>query len=425
MKAFIRTLILWIALTPGLVAAQTYPTIPDHTVIGRLGSGSSSGPSQAVPFSSLGAALSPYMPAIPGTPGVDANILNAQTSAYSAATSDCGRTITLGGSAFYTLTIGAASGFAATCSIIISNIDTGRAKKMSINGITYPNGGFLWPGQTTTIKNVNNVWTVTSNPGPWRLTASLTLYADSSNGSNSGSTDCLASGTSACATATYASALFCQYIRKNGQSVTIQLPTGINQVENLSLCSYTSDEALNQATAPIITGNAIVPASGQPVVAVNVNTPWLFSSIAIQAPSTSVTCIEADVNSFIYLASVTFYTCGIAMQMLNHGKIELNGPLTLNSALNTVAITQDGGEFLAGAGYQITCGAGFSYSNVFAQAYKNSTQVWIGTTFSGCGSVTGSRYSATLGGGIDTNGGGASFFPGNSGGTATSPGWYN
>lgn len=40
------------------------------------------------------------------------------------------------------------------------------------------------------------------------------------------------------------------------------------------------------------------------------------------------------------------------------------------------------------------------------------------------GSATGVRYSAVRGGGINTNGGGASYFPGDSAGSATSPGWY-
>jgi len=34
-------------------AAQQFPTVPDHTVVGRIGTGSSSGPSQAIPFSLL------------------------------------------------------------------------------------------------------------------------------------------------------------------------------------------------------------------------------------------------------------------------------------------------------------------------------------------------------------------------------------
>jgi hypothetical protein len=58
MKA-LRSLVLALALIPGLAAAQTFPTVPDHTVIGRLGSGTGSGPSQAMPFSALAAQLYP------------------------------------------------------------------------------------------------------------------------------------------------------------------------------------------------------------------------------------------------------------------------------------------------------------------------------------------------------------------------------
>lgn len=45
-----------------------------------------------------------------------------------------------------------------------------------------------------------------------------------------------------------------------------------------------------------------------------------------------------------------------------------------------------------------------------------------GVTFSGA--ATGVRYSCLTAGGINTGGGGASFIPGNSAGSAASPGWY-
>lgn len=46
----------------------------------------------------------------------------------------------------------------------------------------------------------------------------------------------------------------------------------------------------------------------------------------------------------------------------------------------------------------------------------------VGVTFSGA--ATGTRYTAQTGGGINSGGGGASYFPGNVAGSATSPGWY-
>lgn len=56
-KALIRLLALIVALQPALAGAQTYPTVPDNSVIGRLGAGGRSGPSQAIPFATLKAQL--------------------------------------------------------------------------------------------------------------------------------------------------------------------------------------------------------------------------------------------------------------------------------------------------------------------------------------------------------------------------------
>lgn len=58
----LAVLVLALALTGA--RAQNFPnTIPDHTVIGRIGSGSSSGPAEAIPFSFLIGTFSPALPA--------------------------------------------------------------------------------------------------------------------------------------------------------------------------------------------------------------------------------------------------------------------------------------------------------------------------------------------------------------------------
>lgn len=61
----LRTLALAIAVMTGFspAVAQQFPVVPDHSVIGRIGTGSGSGPSQAIPFgtftASAGIAVSP------------------------------------------------------------------------------------------------------------------------------------------------------------------------------------------------------------------------------------------------------------------------------------------------------------------------------------------------------------------------------
>lgn len=60
---------LLLALLPSLAGAQQFPTVPDHTVIGRVGTGSSSGPSQAIPFLNLNSLLGNHV--LPGTYAAD------------------------------------------------------------------------------------------------------------------------------------------------------------------------------------------------------------------------------------------------------------------------------------------------------------------------------------------------------------------
>jgi hypothetical protein len=61
----------------------------------------------------------------------------------------------------------------------------------------------------------------------------------------------------------------------------------------------------------------------------------------------------------------------------------------------------------------------------FAQVTQNSMVFAPVITFNSCSGVTGTRYSAMLNSTIDTNGGGASYFPGNAAGTTATNGVYN
>lgn len=63
-----------------------------------------------------------------------------------------------------------------------------------------------------------------------------------------------------------------------------------------------------------------------------------------------------------------------------------------------------------------------AFSSAFAQAKGNATITIYNTTFSG--SATGPRYATALNGVIDTNGGGASYLPGNSAGSSATGGQY-
>lgn len=136
------------------------------------------------------ALLCALAPALAIVAMVETNTNNAKTGAYAAVSGDCGKTITLGGSAFYTLTVGAASGFPATCVIDIANVDPlpasgGRGKTMAINGITFPLQS-LYPSMSFTIKKENNAWVMFGLPNRWKTPAGalITLNTDFVNGND-------------------------------------------------------------------------------------------------------------------------------------------------------------------------------------------------------------------------------------------------
>jgi len=98
----------------------------------------------------------------------------------------------LGGSAFYTLTLTAASGYDANCTFTVVNEDIGRGKVLAISGVTCsPINCILWPGQTTTIINDNNTWFLFPLPR-WKLPNGPAFFVDPVNGSDSN--DGLAAG---------------------------------------------------------------------------------------------------------------------------------------------------------------------------------------------------------------------------------------
>jgi len=103
------------------------------------------------------------------------------------ATTDCGKTVALGGAASYTFTVNAASTYNSKCMVFITNEDsncpsggaaTCRGKTLAING--YSNW-ILQPGQTFILGNQNNTWQY-DQPGLWQLQNLQTWYVCHSSG---------------------------------------------------------------------------------------------------------------------------------------------------------------------------------------------------------------------------------------------------
>lgn len=135
--------------------------------------------------------------------GIWTNVRSPYTGTTALATTDCKKTVALGGSAFYTLTVNAASGYDASCMAVITNEDsvcpnggaaTCRGKRVAIDGYS---SFILWPGQTFLLVKQNNAWQFVQ-PGRWVLQALMVWNVNHATGSDT--SDGLGTGTGAFAT---------------------------------------------------------------------------------------------------------------------------------------------------------------------------------------------------------------------------------
>lgn len=136
-------------------------------------------------------------PVLPGNlpAGVDANVLNVQTSNYAIVAGDCGKTIQAGAGSTgqFTVTLPVVAGFPTTCTVNVKNGDTypGGGGKI-LSGFPADLDPILYPLQFTSVKIVNGVWATAVDPGRWQNPTTVTWHVDKTNGSNTN--DGLAAG---------------------------------------------------------------------------------------------------------------------------------------------------------------------------------------------------------------------------------------
>jgi hypothetical protein len=364
--------------------------------------------------------------AAPPAPSTWTNTRLAKTANYTVANADKGSTIALGGSAFFTLTFAAASGYDANFQAVVINEDTGRCKTVILTGgATFT----LWPGQTAFVYAQNNVWQFLKN-NRWQLTATTNIYVDTTSGSDSGTNDGMTSG-SAFLTVQHAYDVVQSQIDLDAQTINCNLV-----------------QALTTLTGSI---ELIGPLVGQ-------TTPAQFNILGAGPSSTIVTTSTAGAYLFYAVDGASFQVSGIQLKntsgsggclLVSHGDIWFNNVwfnAQANSALDTngpqSSIAYNGGNwtilsttsvnifavaedhsiiYLGGSPGLSISGAPNVGTTGFVQSDLGGMIEATGFTIALAGSPTGVRYH--LGGSmgiIFTSGGGANFFPGNSAGTGTS-----
>jgi len=210
----------------------------------------------------------------------------------------------------------------------------------------------------------------------------------------------------------------------NGYTVTVQVGDG----------TYTAG-----CTIPACVGQANV---SNLIIQGNSGTP---GNVIIS--TTSASCIQTAAfgKARIKDMELRTTTSGYCLSAVNQGVLEWTN-LQFGACAQSHVIANAGGQAFSVGNYAIVgaASAHIQADGAGSQAEVGSKTVTItgtpafGTAFaiSGSngvlrlflntysGSATGARYLATNGGGIATFGAGATALPGNSAGTATSPGWY-
>lgn len=345
------------------------------------------------------------------------NSRQAKTTTYAVANADRACTIALGGTAFYAVTVGAASGFDPDFVCRITNEDTGRGKSIQINGLTT---FILWPGQTITLYNSNNVWKY-EDPGRWRLSGGVTVNVDGTNGLSTN--DGLSTGAGgAFDTFAHARDAILNGFDLNGQNVTIQMANG----------TYTTS---CRVTRPFV-GSGVVTLQGDTTTPTNV----IISTTSIDAiyvstggqlsvqglqlkTTTSGYGIDADQGGQIAVTGkMDFGACADGHMVASAaGQIRIVGVSYTISGAAPIHTNASGGNFIISGGTTTISGTP-AFSNAFAYGQNLGYIQSNGVTFSG--SATGVRYSANTNSVIQTFGSGATYFPGGTSGTTGTGGQY-
>lgn len=340
----------------------------------------------------------------------------AKTAAYAVANADKGKTIACA-STPWALTFGTATGYDTDFICMVLNESTSRALRVVVTGGT---DFWLYPGQTATVYRQSSAWRVV-RPQRWKLAANTTLYADGTNGNDSN--DGLAAGAgNAFLTPQKAVDLIESEIDTAGFSVTVQLANG----------TYASGVALKDIVGggnAILLGdegnldNVFFDVTGNHAVRREYgNGIWHVRGLKLRA-ATAGFCLGALGPTTIKFQNCKFGNSGWGGRLGTNlrGIIQATGDFTIyESGASWINAAFGGVIDVAGRTATLVSAPVFSGAGVLCT--RGSIVEVYGMTFTG--TATGPRYSVSGNSTINTGGGGASYLPGDSAGSADTGGQY-
>jgi hypothetical protein len=213
----------------------------------------------------------------------------------------------------------------------------------------------------------------------------------------------------------------------SGQTVTISVADGTYTAGFDFVAPWVGGGHLILEGDTTTPANALVDIATGDVFKISVPPPGIFTIRGFKLDTPDGTCISHVSTGTINVNNINFATTtSWQMAATAPGGVisSIGGSLTTSGSAGAFILAFGGGSFLI-QGSTITLTGTPAFSVAFVWATRTGFISADGITFSGSG--TGSRYLIDAGGTIYTNGGGATYFPGDSagsGGTTTGGGFY-
>jgi len=266
------------------------------------------------------------------------------------------------------------------------------------------------------------LWRPLMNSGVEFLTGNRTYFVrKDGNDSNSGLLDTAAG---AFLTIPKAAAVI-SGIALNGFTITVQVRSG----------TYTESFIIAQPRGPgniLLIGDTVTPANiimnptSNDCVNVSGGADCIVNVRGIEMRTTTGgQCVFAQNGGRISFNSVNFGACaGVGHVVVRTGgKIAISGSTyTINGNVARHIFSYDSGNVIAMNSMTVTLTGTPAFSVAFIDAGALSYTEAVGITYSGA--ATGTRFSVTQNAVVNTNGGGANYFPGNAAGATGTGGQY-
>jgi hypothetical protein len=254
-----------------------------------------------------------------------------------------------------------------------------------------------------------------------RLAADITIYV-ATTGNDSTNTG-LTVG-SPFSTLQNAFSLLHKYYDLNGYKATIQVADGTYAVGISVSCLLVGQTTIDQF---VMSGNAgtpsnvIISTTSADCILVGDTGLIKIQNLKVIA-TTSGYGIQALEGGRLSFSGMVFGACASGhIRSVMGGKIRAVGNYTINGSSPCHIMAHAGSVFYQ-QGFTVTLSGTPAFSTAFSQCTDSSNLQALAITY--LGSATGSRYNVNANGVLNTQGGGANFFPGNAVGTTATGGIY-